>query len=190
MIAWLSVTAIGAWLAFAVGLQEYVGLLIPATWILSPFVYLQTSAITRDRPLLFWLPGWPGIAAIVVSITAMAVVYGTDIVLWQVGKLAIPEGLSWTLAIVLGLLTLVVEMFLTAYALLAWRHRWRWSQLAGEFRFARLAPCARVLAAVDLQLAWIAALLFVPLLLGGPDGVGTFGFEAAAPLRSIAPCST
>jgi hypothetical protein len=106
LFAWLGITALCVGLAAALGLQDYLGLLIPATWILSPFVYLRTSAISLDRPPLFWLPGWPGIAAIAISVVAIGAVYEAGALLWKITQLAIPQGLAWwALTIVLGLLS-------------------------------------------------------------------------------------
>jgi hypothetical protein len=187
LLAWLCATLICAWLMIALGSDQYLGLLIPLTWIASPFLYLRTDAISRDRPPPFWLPDWPGTPAVAIGVVAIAAVYGTDLLVWEISQLAIPKVLSWALVILLGLSSLVFEMVVTAYVLLAWKHRWQWSQLAPGFRCATLAPYARVIAAVDLQLGWIAALLLIPLLLGAPGVFNFIGSHIDQGLQSPAP---
>lgn len=170
LIAWTCGAAILAGLIDWLGPNGWISNDVIATlafgYVLAlPFIFLRSDVIARDRPPLFWLPGWPGLPAVVLSIVAFVAWYGAAILLDDVVSLAAPKALLWWLELSLGLAIWVFGLMLAAYVLPAWRHRWRWPQLASGFDWPTLLARTRALAALDLQLMWISVWLCVPVML-------------------------
>ena len=170
LIAWTCGAAIVAglldWLGPNDGISNNVIATLAFGYVLTlPFIFLRSDVIARDRPPLFWLPGWPGLPAVVLSIVAFVAWYGAAILLDDIVSLAAPKALLWWLELPLGLAIWVFGLMLAAYVMPAWRHRWRWSQLASGFDWPTLLARTRALVALDLQLIWISVWLFVPVML-------------------------
>lgn len=170
LIAWTCGAAILAGLIDWFGPNGWISNDVIATlafgYVLTlPFISLRSDVIARDRPPLFWLPGWPGLPAVVLSVVAFAAWYGAALLLDDMVSLAAPKALLRWLELPLVLAIWVFGLMLAAYVLSAWRHRWRWSQLTTGFDRPTLLARTRALAALDLQLMWISVWLFVPVML-------------------------
>jgi hypothetical protein len=164
LIAWLFIGCVLAWIAGKLpSPSDAWAIAIFATVLVTPaFICLRPDAVAKDRPAYFWLPRWPGLPAIVLAMLAVVFWYGAQWLPTELDTSSIPKVLLWPAAVLYSLLALVLSLMVVAYAISAWLHRWRWSQLAGGFQAPRLLAGARVLAALGLQFGWISLLLFFP----------------------------
>ncbi len=171
LIAWSCGVAILIGLIEWLGTGSWVGdlsaVIVYGYLLALPFIFLRDDVIARDRPPHFWLPRWPGLPTIVLSIAAFAAWYGIAIAIASsmIPSLVAPKAVSWLLGPLIALLIWILGLVLTASVLPSWKHRWKWTQLDAGFRSPGLLARARTLAALDLQLMWISLWLFVPVLL-------------------------